>query len=214
MMAAEAHSPSSRLEMTKGVLLLGLRHSTERRSCGAGYASPMGPVDGIRMIETDSAARRRERQEWPADLLDLDAGRIGFPVLDRPAIRALLATRPRIGMVGASTNPVRPSHGVLRDLVGLGSDVVPVDPYADEVAGLRCYPTLRDAVDATGPVDVVDVFRLPPACPGHAREAVDVGATCLWLQLGIASREAGRIAHEAGLAIVMNRCLAVEAMRG
>jgi predicted CoA-binding protein len=135
-------------------------------------------------------------------------------VLDRDAIRALLATRPRIGMVGASPNPMRPSHGVLLDLVGLGYDVVPINPGADEVAGLRCYPSLREAVDATGPVEVVDVFRLPPACPTHAREAVEVGAKCLWLQLGIASREAGRIAHEAGLAVVMNRCLAVEAMRG
>jgi predicted CoA-binding protein len=174
----------------------------------------MGLVDGLRIEESDSAARRRERDEWTADLLDLEAGRIGFPVLDRAAIQALLATRPRIGMVGASPNPVRPSHGVLLDLVGLGYDVVPVNPSVEEVAGLRCYPTLREAVDATGPVDIVDVFRLPPACPAHAREAVEVGARCLWLQLGIASREAGRIAHEAGLAVVMNRCLAVEAMRG
>jgi predicted CoA-binding protein len=117
-------------------------------------------------------------------------------------------------MIGASPNPVRPSHGVLLDLVGLGYDVVPINPGVDEVAGLRCYPTLRAAVEETGPVDLVDVFRLPPACPGHAREAADAGARCLWLQLGIASREAGTIAHEAGLAVVMNRCLAVEAMRG
>jgi predicted CoA-binding protein len=174
----------------------------------------MGPVDGLRIEESDSEGRRRERAEWTADLLDLEAGRIGFPVLDRAQIQALLATRPRIGMIGASPNPVRPSHGVLLDLVGLGYDVVPVNPSVEEVAGLRCYPTLREAVDATGPVDIVDVFRLPPACPGHAREAVEVGARCLWLQLGIASREAGRIAHEGGLAVVMNRCLAVEAMRG
>ena len=148
----------------------------------------MGPVDGLRIEESDSEGRRRERAEWTADLLDLEAGRIGFPVLDRAQIQALLATRPRIGMIGASPNPVRPSHGVLLDLVGLGYDVVPVNPSVEEVAGLRCYPTLR--------------------------EAVEVGARCLWLQLGIASREAGRIAHEAGLAVVMNRCLAVEAMRG
>ena len=91
---------------------------------------------------------------------------------------------------------------------------MPVNPTTDEVAGLPCYPTLQAAVDATGQVEIVDVFRLPPACPTHAREAVEVGAKVLWLQLGIASREAGRIAHEAGLAIVMNRCLAIEAARG
>jgi predicted CoA-binding protein len=166
------------------------------------------------MDESDSDARRRERRDWTADLLDLEAGRIGFPVLDRDAIRTLLATRPRIGMIGSSPNPIRPSHGVLVDLVGLGFDVVPINPAVEEVAGLRCYPTLADAVAATGPVAIVDVFRLPPACPEHAREAVSAGATCLWLQLGIASREAGRIAHEAGLSVVMNRCLAIEAMRG
>ena len=190
------------------------RHSMERRSCGAGYASPVSDVDGLRLLESDSDARRRERRDWTAELLDLEEGRIGFPVLDRDGIRALLASRPRIAVVGASPNPVRPSHGVLADLVRLGYDVVPVNPGTEEVAGLRCYPTLREAVEATGPVDIVDVFRLPPACPAHAREAVDVGARVLWLQLGIASREAGRIAHEGGLSIVMNRCLAVEAMRG
>ena len=166
------------------------------------------------MHESNSDARRRERRDWTADLLDLEAGRISVPVLDRAAIRAMLATSPRIAIVGASANPARPSHGVLVDLVGLGFDVVPVNPGVAEVAGLVCYPTLGDAVAATGPIQIVDVFRLPPACPDHAREAVAVGASCLWLQLGIASREAGRIAHDAGLSVVMNRCLAVEAMRG
>jgi predicted CoA-binding protein len=173
----------------------------------------MPPVDGLRGEESDSEARRRERTKWTADLLDLDEGRIGFPVLDRAAIADLLASPRRIAIVGASPSPIRPSHGVLLDLQRLGHDVVPVNPTADEVAGLRCYPTLREAVEGTGPVDIVDVFRLPPACPQHAREAVEVGARCLWLQLGIASREAGLIAHEAGLAVVMNRCLAIEAIR-
>lgn len=185
----------------------------ERRSCRAGYASPVARVDGLRMIDSDSRERRRERADWTAELLDLEAGRMPFPVLDRDAIRTLLASRPRVAVVGASSNPVRPSHGVLVDLIALGFDCVPVNPTVDEVAGLCCYPTLADAVAATGPVDLVDVFRLPPACPEHAREAVQVGARCLWLQLGIASREAGEIAHAAGLSVVMNKCLAVEAAR-
>lgn len=173
----------------------------------------MPRVDGLRMIETESRERRRERAAWTAELLDLEAGRMPFPVLDRPAIRTLLAAKPRIAVVGASPNPTRPSNGVLVDLVALGFDCVPVNPAVAEVAGMRCYPTVREAVEATGPVDIVDVFRLPPACPEHAREAVEIGARCLWLQLGIASRAAGEIAHAAGLSIVMNRCLAVEAAR-
>lgn len=150
-----------------------------------------------------------------ADLLDLHEGRLGVPVLDRAGIDALLGgePKPRIAIVGASPDPTRPSNGVLRDLVELGYDVVPVNPQAREVEGRRCYPTLGEAVAAFGPVDIVDVFRRPEHCPAHAREAVEVGAACLWLQLGIASREAGRIAHEAGLAVVMDRCLAVEAAR-
>jgi hypothetical protein len=116
-------------------------------------------------------------------------------------------------MIGASPDPSRPSNGVLRDLVGLGFDVVPVNPTVASVEGRRCHPNLAAAVEATGPVDLVDVFRRPEACPGHAREAVAAGARCLWLQLGIASREAGEIASAAGLAVVMDRCLAVEAVR-
>lgn len=174
----------------------------------------MPRVDSPDTREPDETARRRERSAWTGDLLDAEAGRIGVPLLHREAIRSLLASKPRTAIVGASPNPTRPSYGVLVDLIKLGWDVVPVNPTAEEVGGLRCYPTLRAAVDATGPVDIVDVFRLPPACPEHAREAVEVGAACLWLQLGIASREAGRIAHEGGLSVVMNRCLAVEALRG
>jgi predicted CoA-binding protein len=173
----------------------------------------MSGVDGLRMLDDDSSARRRERNQWTAELLDLEAGRIGFPVLDRPQIRALLDSKPRIAIIGASPNPTRPSHGVMLDLLGLGFDLVPINPTAEEINGLRCYPTLGEAVAATGEVDIVDVFRLPPACPEHAREAVAVGAKVLWLQLGIVSREAGEIAHAAGLQVVMNKCLAVEAAR-
>ena len=97
---------------------------------------------------------------------------------------------------------------MLVDLQGLGYDVVPVNPGADDVAGLRCYPTLAEAVEATGPVDIVDVFRLPPACPAHAREAVEVGARSLWLQLGIRSPESRAIAREAHLPYVEDACTA------
>jgi predicted CoA-binding protein len=170
-------------------------------------------VDDSRTSESGLSDRRRARLQATADLLDLEAGRLGIPVLDDAEIRELLRSRPRIAVVGASPDPSRPSHRVFNDLRRLGYDCVPVNPAADEIAGVTCYPTVRAAVDATGPVGIVDVFRLAEACPPHAREAVEVGAECLWLQLGIASREAGRIAHEGGLSVVMNRCLAVEAVR-
>jgi hypothetical protein len=157
------------------------------------------------MAGSDQADR-----EWVATLIEVQEGRFPLPLLDDDGIRRLLADRPRIAIVGASPHPWRPSHGVLRSLRRYGYDVVPVSPAATEVDGLRCYPTLADAVAATGPVGIVDVFRRPDQCVGHAREAVAVGARCLWLQQGIANAEAARIAHEAGLAVVMDRCTAVE----
>ena len=148
-----------------------------------------------------------------ADLLDVQEGRSPVPLLDDRGIRDLLASTRRIAIVGASPRPDRPSFGVLRTLVAAGYDVVPVNPQADEVDGLPCFPTLEAAIAATGPVDIVDVFRRPDACVEPARDAVRAGARCLWLQLGIASEEAGRIAFEAGLSVVMDRCTAIEVHR-
>jgi uncharacterized protein len=147
---------------------------------------------------------------WIADLIAVQEGHSPVPLLDDAALRTLLASRPRIALVGASENPGRPAHGVMPSLLAIGYDVVPVNPAADEIQGLRCYPTVVDAVAATGPVQLVDVFRRPEFCEGHARDAVAAGASCLWLQLGIASAAAGRVAHEAGLDVVMDRCTLIE----
>jgi predicted CoA-binding protein len=157
--------------------------------------------------------RDQAEREWIATLIEVQEGRFPHPLLDDQGIRHLLASHPRIAIVGASPNPLRPSHGVLRSLRSYGYDVVPVSPAADEVDGLRCYPTLADAVAATGPVGIVDIFRRPDQCVEHAREAVAVGARCLWLQQGIANADAARIAREAGLSVVMDRCTAVEHQR-
>ena len=126
-------------------------------------------------------------------------------------LRALLEGAGTIAMVGASSDPTRPSHGVMAFLLERGFRVIPVSPNETEVLGQTAYPSL-DAVPE--PVDIVDVFRRAEHTPPVARDAVAIGAKVLWLQLGIASREAGQIAHAGGLAIVMNRCLAVEAARG
>ena len=123
--------------------------------------------------------------------------------------RALRATR-RIAVIGASSDPARPSHGVFRTLVGLGLDCVPVNPNEREVLGLTAYPDLAVAVAATGPVDMVDVFRRSELCVPHAIEAVAAGARVLWLQLGVVNWEAARIARAGGLEVVMDRCTAIE----
>jgi hypothetical protein len=90
---------------------------------------------------------------------------------------------------------------------------VPVNPRERDVLGVAAFPTLREAADATGPFDIVDVFRRSELAVAHAREAVDIGARCLWLQLGVISWEAARIAHDAGIAVVMDRCTAIEHRR-
>jgi predicted CoA-binding protein len=115
--------------------------------------------------------------------------------------------------VGASAKPNRPSFGVFGYLLQQGYECVPVNPGEREVMGVRAFPTLGEAVETTGPFDIVDVFRRSDLCMPHAREAVAVGARCLWLQLGVINWEAARVAHEGGLAVVMDRCTAIEHRR-
>jgi predicted CoA-binding protein len=119
----------------------------------------------------------------------------------------ILASARTIAMVGASPNPERPAHGVMRYLLAAGYRVIPVRPLdCDEVLGVPCLATLAEIEE---PIDVVDVFRNVDACPGHAREAVEVGATALWLQLGLVSPESRWIATDAGLDYVEDACTAV-----
>ncbi len=101
----------------------------------------------------------------------------------------------------------------MRYLLEQGYDVVPINPTVDSVLGRTAYATLDDAVAATGAFDVVDVFRRPEHTPDIARSAVATGAKALWLQLGVVNWEAARIAHDGGLAVVMDRCTAIEHRR-
>ena len=119
----------------------------------------------------------------------------------------ILASAKTIAMVGASPNPDRPAHGVMRYLLGAGYRVIPVRPLdCDEVLGVPCVATLAEIEE---PIDLVDVFRNLDACPGHVQEAVDVGAAAVWLQLDLVSPESRRIATEAGLDYVEDACTAV-----
>jgi hypothetical protein len=109
-----------------------------------------------------------------------------------------------IALVGASPNPSRPSNTVMRYLIGKGYDVIPVRPKVSKVLDRTCYSSLEEIPHE---VDIVDVFRKPEACPEVARSAVAIRARMLWLQLGIVSEDAARIAGEAGLEVVMDRCI-------
>ena len=119
----------------------------------------------------------------------------------------ILADARTIALVGASPKPDRPSHGVMRYLLEHGYRCIPVRPLDfDEVLGVPCVASLADVDE---PIDVVDVFRRSDALARHAREAVEVGAGALWLQLGLVSSEARAIARQAGLDYVENACTAV-----
>jgi predicted CoA-binding protein len=155
-----------------------------------------------------SADRQRVR-----DLIELHEGRWPVPLLDDRGIEAVLRGARRIAVIGASSNPWRPSHGVFETLVQAGYDCVPINPRETAVGGIAAFPTLAEATAATGRFDIVDVFRRAELCVEHAREAVDAGAGCLWLQLGIANWVAARIAVDGGLAVVMDRCTAIEIRR-
>ncbi len=120
------------------------------------------------------------------------------------AIRKLLASARTIAMVGASSNRERPSNEVMALLLDAGYRVVPVNPKETEVLGQRAYATLADVPEK---VEIVDVFRKPDETPAVADEAVAIGARALWLQLGISNDDAARRAGEAGLTVVMDRCL-------
>ncbi len=113
-------------------------------------------------------------------------------------------------MVGASSDERRPSFGVFSYLVQQGFDCVPVNPNERAVLGLTAFPTVAEAVEATGSFDLIDVFRRADLCVPHAREAVASGARTFWLQLGVVNWEAARIAHDGGLSVVMDRCTAIE----
>jgi predicted CoA-binding protein len=119
----------------------------------------------------------------------------------------------RIAIVGASPDPTRPSNEVMSYLLSAGYDCVPINPGAAEILGVPAFATVDDAVAASGPVEVVDVFRRSELCVPHAEEAVAVGARCLWLQLGVVNWEAARIAAGAGLSVVMDRCTKIEHSR-
>jgi predicted CoA-binding protein len=131
-------------------------------------------------------------------------------VLDDAGIEAVLRSSRRIAVVGASSNATRPSFSVFRYLVQHGFECVPINPNERAVLGVPAFRTVGEAVRETGPFDMVDVFRRSELCVPHAREAVAVGARCLWLQLGVVNWEAARIAAEGGLSVVMDRCTAIE----
>ena len=127
-------------------------------------------------------------------------------------LQEILSSVKTIAMVGASGDKTKFSYGVLRVLHETGYDMIPVNPglAGQEIRGLKVYPSLT-AIDR--PVDMIEVFRNARELPRIAQEAVTIGAKVLWGQIGVTHPEAAKIAEDAGLKVVMNRCPKIELFR-
>ncbi|MDC3125829.1 CoA-binding protein [Candidatus Pelagibacter sp.] len=127
-------------------------------------------------------------------------------------LKDILSSVKTIAMVGASPDKTKFSYGVLRVLNETGYDMIPVNPRSDinEIRGLKVYPNLK-SIDR--PVDMVEVFRKPEDLYEIAKEAIEINAKVLWGQIGVKNDDAARLAEDAGLKVVMNRCPKIELFR-
>ena len=127
-------------------------------------------------------------------------------------LQNILKSVKTIAMVGASPDKTKFSYGVLRVLHETGYEMIPINPRPGltEIRGIKVYPNLA-SIDR--PVDMVEVFRKPEDLLGIAEEAVAIGAKVLWGQIGVRNDEAARLAEDAGMQVVMNRCPKIELFR-
>jgi len=128
---------------------------------------------------------------------------------DIATLRRILKSARTLAVVGLSADWVRPSNFAAKYMQQHGYRVIPVNPrYRDQqVLGERCYARLEDVPEK---IDIVDVFRKTGDVLPIARSAVAIGAKCLWQQLGVTNRDADRLARDAGLDSVMDRCVKIE----
>jgi uncharacterized protein len=131
--------------------------------------------------------------------------------LERQSIEAeiteILRTYRVVVVVGLSSDPYRPSYQVAQYLQEHGYHIVPVNPGCREVLGEKCYASLRDI---PFPVEIVDIFRKVEAIPGIVDDAITLGAKVVWMQQGLVEPQAAHRAEQAGLRVVMDRCLKIE----
>ena len=129
---------------------------------------------------------------------------------DIPTLRRILSANHTIAIVGLSRNWHRPSNFAAKYLQDHGYRVIPVNPMYEEVLGEKCYPNLAAVPDA---IDVVDCFRAVEEIPALADQAISLGAKVLWTQLAIVHNGAATTARDAGLEVVMDRCMKIEHAR-
>ena len=133
-------------------------------------------------------------------------------MLNDEEIAELLTNARTIAMVGASDRPDRPSYGVMKFLVDHGYRVLPVNP---QITGEHVHGEFvwRELAQIGEPIDIVDIFRRPEAAGEAVDQAIFAGAKAVWMQLGVVNEDAAKRAEEAGLKVVMDRCIKIEIMR-
>jgi len=133
---------------------------------------------------------------------------ISLPPVKR--LRTLFIEMQSIAVVGLSPKEYRPSHQVACYLLRAGYTIIPVNPGQDKILDLRCYP---DLLSIDRPVDVVDIFRRSKSVEPIVLDAVTIGAKVIWLQQGIVNEKAAAIVRQAGLQVIMDRCMQVDHMQ-
>jgi predicted CoA-binding protein len=129
---------------------------------------------------------------------------------DIVTLRRILKTYKRVAMVGLSADWWRPSFFAAKYLLEHGFEVIPVNPKYEEILGQKCYPDLKSIPT---PVDIVDLFQKAERVPLFVDDAIAIGAKVVWMQLGIVNQEAAQKSRDAGLEVVMDRCMKIEYAR-
>jgi len=129
---------------------------------------------------------------------------------DPAALRDLVRAARRIAVVGLSPKPQRPSHGVAAYLQRAGYTIIPVHPAGGVTLGERVFPDLRSAASEAGPIDIVNIFRRSEHIPALLDALIEVRPRLVWMQMGIRNDEVARALEAEGIAVVMDRCLAVD----
>ncbi len=131
-------------------------------------------------------------------------------IMNDQELKALFQTAKTIAVVGASTKPWRDSNGIMEYLLKEGYNVIPVNPTYDKVLEKKCYPDLKAIPEV---IDIVDIFRNPAEVMPIIDDAIAIHAKVVWMQLTVVNEEAKKKAEDAGLTVVMDRCILIEHRR-
>ncbi len=133
-----------------------------------------------------------------------------MPIEDDLIIEQILRKAKTIAVVGASPKPWRDSGSIAQFLAARGYEVLPINPAYNDVLGMKCYP---DLASIGSKIDIVAIFRKPEEVLPIIDEAIEIGASTVWMQLDVVNKDAAKRAEEAGLNVIMDRCIAVEHRR-